>query len=562
MHINCLWTTWPTLSRIYSYSMSIPGAPTAKEKKYDRQLRLWGAAGQEALENAHILLVNATAAGTETLKNLVLPGIGRFTIIDDAVVKDEDLGTNFFLDDNSIGLSRAQKTCELLCELNPDVQGDHIKDNITNFIHTNPEKLKTFTTVIITGDVPISTLLSLDNLLYTLDIPLFVLKCVGFTMTCRLALSEHAIVETHPDSTVDLRLLKPFPELVALYEEKAAIMDDKEKMSEHDHGHIPYVVILLKALDDWRSTHGGNIPSNYREKNEFKSFLRGKMWNADEENFEEAIAAVLPYFNPPSIASTTKEIFEDKKCTQLTATSSNFWIIARAIKNFAYDDNEGILPLPGALPDMKAESKDYIRLQNVYKAKARADLASVMEIVRVLLSGLGRDPNSISESDVETFCKHAGFARLTRVRSLNEEYEHNPKVKTVSNELSDPTSLMHYYLGIRAYEMFISEESNSKHTPPGIDDSTAENDAEQLDQYVTVILDKLNIAHSPELLEGTSKAVREIVRVGGGELHNISSLAGGLVAQEIIKVITKQYIPMNNTVIFDGISSRSQVYEL
>jgi amyloid beta precursor protein binding protein 1 len=50
--------------------------PSAKEKKYDRQLRLWAASGQAALENAHLLLVNAGSGvvGIETLKNLVLPG--------------------------------------------------------------------------------------------------------------------------------------------------------------------------------------------------------------------------------------------------------------------------------------------------------------------------------------------------------------------------------------------------------------------------------------------------------------------------------------------------------
>ena len=36
--------------------------------------RLWGEHGQELLENSHIGLLNATAVGTETLKNLVLPG--------------------------------------------------------------------------------------------------------------------------------------------------------------------------------------------------------------------------------------------------------------------------------------------------------------------------------------------------------------------------------------------------------------------------------------------------------------------------------------------------------
>lgn len=48
----------------------------ATDNKYDRQLRLWGPSGQKALMEAHILLVNASATGTETLKNLVLPGGG------------------------------------------------------------------------------------------------------------------------------------------------------------------------------------------------------------------------------------------------------------------------------------------------------------------------------------------------------------------------------------------------------------------------------------------------------------------------------------------------------
>jgi amyloid beta precursor protein binding protein 1 len=50
--------------------------PTSKEKKYDRQLRLWAANGQAALEETHILLVNSGSGvtGIEALKNLVLPG--------------------------------------------------------------------------------------------------------------------------------------------------------------------------------------------------------------------------------------------------------------------------------------------------------------------------------------------------------------------------------------------------------------------------------------------------------------------------------------------------------
>ncbi len=100
--------------------------PTAKEKKYDRQLRLWAASGQQALEDAHVLLLNGGSpgvVGVETLKNLILPGIGSYTIVDGNVVAEKDLGINFFLTDHSLGKSRADETCKYLTELNPDVQG-------------------------------------------------------------------------------------------------------------------------------------------------------------------------------------------------------------------------------------------------------------------------------------------------------------------------------------------------------------------------------------------------------------------------------------------------------
>lgn len=104
--------------------------PTAKEKKYDRQLRLWAANGQEALEDANVLLLSSgsTVVGVETLKNLILPGIGRFTIVDDGLVAERDLGVNFFLTEDSLGKSRAQEACKYLQELNPDVNGQAVHE--------------------------------------------------------------------------------------------------------------------------------------------------------------------------------------------------------------------------------------------------------------------------------------------------------------------------------------------------------------------------------------------------------------------------------------------------
>ena len=103
--------------------------PTAKEKKYDRQLRLWAASGQQALEDSKVLLLNSGpgVVGVETLKNLLLPGVGNFTIVDEAEVSEKDLGVNFFLEEESLGKSRAEETRKYLQELNPEVTGNAIK---------------------------------------------------------------------------------------------------------------------------------------------------------------------------------------------------------------------------------------------------------------------------------------------------------------------------------------------------------------------------------------------------------------------------------------------------
>lgn len=56
---------------------------------------------------------------------------------------------------------------------------------------------------------------------------------------------------------------------------------------------------------------------------------------------------------------------------------------------------------------MKAQSTVYVQLQNIYKKKARQDVAEVLSTVRALPGG-----KTIEESEVETFCKNAAFVKL------------------------------------------------------------------------------------------------------------------------------------------------------
>lgn len=74
------------------------------------------------------------------------------------------------------------------------------------------------------------------------------------------------------------------------------------------------------------------------------------------------------------------------------------------------------LPLPGNVPDMKAQSKVYIQLQSIYKAKARQDVAEVLGTVRQTPGGEDIDPG-----EVELFCKNAAFVKLVNSGAIGAD---------------------------------------------------------------------------------------------------------------------------------------------
>jgi amyloid beta precursor protein binding protein 1 len=374
--------------------------------------------------------------------------------------------------------------------------------------------LNPFSLIIVSSPISPDILSQISEHATKTSVPLFYIHSVGFYAHFSIHLPHtFPIVDTHPDptSTTDLRLVKPWPELAAFAAEKTKGLDT---MDHHDHGHVPYVLLLLHHLEEWKKSHDGNVPSVYKEKNEFRELVRAGMQtnNAEggEENYEEAIAAVLKSLNEPTPSSAVKEVFSAEECTgqvnkdvcnhflQIVplvanrylsdvAQTANFWIIAAAISQFYKKD--GLLPLPGSVPDMKAQSADYISLQNIYKAKARADVQSVLEIVRQTEKEVGRT-TVIEESEVEAFCKNAAHIKLVRGRSF---YVAKPGVKIVwgdrakaaANALTDDTSLVLMHIAFLAYDLFYATNNSA----PGVAD--ADQDAQTLTGTAFKIIDDL-----------------------------------------------------------------------
>ena len=173
--------------------------------------------------------------------------------------------------------------------------------------------------ILLTGWANPPTLLrEISDSAWQRSIPLFYIRSLGFYSDFSLQLpSQFPIVDTHPDpaSTEDLRLLRPWPELSDYVRLKAGKLED---LDDHAHGHVPYVLLLLHYLDVYKAAHGGNPPTNYSEKKDFKSLVQkgARTDNAEggEENYDEAIASVLKSLNPPSIARGLRETFDAEDC--------------------------------------------------------------------------------------------------------------------------------------------------------------------------------------------------------------------------------------------------------
>ncbi|KAI1644394.1 uncharacterized protein F4817DRAFT_220394 [Daldinia loculata] len=523
--------------------------PTEKEKKYDRQLRLWAASGQAALESANILLVNSGAGtvGVETLKNLVLPGIGKFTIADDAIVNEADLGVNFFLDESCLGKLRSECCTKLLQELNPEVQGEWFpKEEGILDLRSALESSPTFTLIMYTNPIKKELLSIIKSYASQNKTPLVAIHSAGFYSYFRISLpGTFPVVDTHPevDKTTDLRLLNPWPELIEFSRD---MTKDIDALDDHEHGHLPYVVILLHYLEEWRQSHNGQNPTSYNDKTAFNKFVLSKARTNNpeggEENFQEAATAINKNIKAPELEPGVQEVFNHKVANEIELQSS-FWVIAKAIE--AFYNKHGCLPLSGALPDMKAQSTVYVKLQSIYKAKARRDAQEVLETARALPGGKDVDP-----AEVDLFCKNARFVKLINATPTSEDLDAIFDAETMNDEAAEamkvetegaftlPMSNLFIYLALVATSHSIAST------------------ADEIMSSISNLIPKA--AGNKRVLE----ASQEVARAAGGELHNISALTGGMVAQEIIKIITKQYIPIENTCIFDGISSRCQVLRL
>jgi len=71
---------------------------------------------------------------------------------------------------------------------------------------------------------------------------------------------------------------------------------------------------------------------------------------------------------------------------------------------------------------MKAESQDYVKLQNLYRQKAASDLSQVAQNISQILASLNRPEADIPVEDISLWCKNANHVRRIRYRQFIDEW--------------------------------------------------------------------------------------------------------------------------------------------
>ncbi|KAM1666445.1 hypothetical protein ACFX1X_046086 [Malus domestica] len=517
--------------------------------KYDRQLRIWGEQGQTALEKASVCLLNCGPTGSETLKNLVLGGVGSITVIDGSKVEPGDLGNNFMVDESSVGKSKAKCVCQFLQELNDAVKAKFIEEYPEVLIETNPSFFSQFTLVVAT-QLGESSMVKLDRICREANVILIFARSYGLTGLVRISLKEHTVIESKPEHFLDdLRLNNPWPEL-----KRYAETIDLDVSDPVAHKHTPYVLILVKMAEEWEKNHDGKLPSTREEKKEFKELIKARMTALDEDNYKEAIEASFKVFTPRGISSDLQQVIEDS-CVEIDSSSSDFWVMVAALKEFIENEGGGEAPLEGSIPDMTSSTEHYISLQKLYQAKAEADYLVIEQRVRTILKKIGRDPNSISKTTLKSLCKNARKLKVCRYRLVEDEFN-SPTVPELQKYLTDEDYSVAsvFYVLLRAVDRFAANYNSF----PGQFDGLMDEDISRLKTTAVGLLNDVG-CNGVTL---TEDLINEMCRFGAAELHAVAAFIGGIASQEVIKLITRQFVPLSGTFVFNGIDHKSQLLSL
>uniref|UniRef100_A0A6G1SF65 NEDD8-activating enzyme E1 regulatory subunit n=1 Tax=Aceria tosichella TaxID=561515 RepID=A0A6G1SF65_9ACAR len=135
-------------------------------------------------------------------------------------------------------------------------------------------------------------------------------------------------------------------------------------------------------------------------------------------------------------------------------------------------------------------------------------------------------------------------AMITNTQSIHDEYD--GKLYNCREEDSEE-ELVAIYICLKALDLFFSVYGRL----PGLQDDQVEADVVKLKDCVKQMFGN----------KTSDQTLYELCRYGGAELHATSAFMGGCAAQEVIKLVTNQYIPLDDTMVYNAMSATTRSFK-
>jgi ubiquitin-like 1-activating enzyme E1 A len=287
-----------------AHSTPAPVAITEDEAAlYDRQIRLWGVDAQQRMRNASILVLGLRGIATETIKNIVLAGVGKITLIDGELVSEEDLGCGFFFTANDVGKPRVDAAEERIQDLNPRVTIETVKDE--SVLDNDLDDLIRAAHLVCATDKSKQMLLRVDEACRRLGKMFYAGGTYGMIGYVFADLGTHEYIATtksssNPqDSSTKPRNVK----FTTTYPSLAEALDHSWKGVTRSQTRElnPIVLFTVLALWEYQSLHG-KLPNDVSAADELES-IANRLLTAAAVNKQAASSVPRDLVEPLSITS-------------------------------------------------------------------------------------------------------------------------------------------------------------------------------------------------------------------------------------------------------------------
>ncbi|KAL0244665.1 hypothetical protein GEMRC1_008747 [Eukaryota sp. GEM-RC1] len=440
------------------------------------------------------------------------------------MVTERDVQRDFFLTPSDVGSSLGESLVNNFSKLNDQVSFSHLNLNPSKAVQ-DPAFLRS-----------LSHLFTCVKQCHQLSVPLITSTLLGPFFSIQLFAGTYHVIETHNDPIFYPLLTSPPDNILKLTSHFQEVGLDSSDA-------IPWIVYVLTSIQRFKEEFGREVQrGDYMEVERILSEITQSF--SVNESVVEAQSNLFQIFKTLEIPSTVQECF-DLISSSKVSVADEFWTLMTCVYKFYQMFNR--LPHNGYVPDMNSDSKSFLIIRDSFKFLYSEDLACLQELYSILVR---ENPKTVTLAPTELntkfskLCKNLWNLHLSSYPTSFFDPD-SLNVSDIISSLEDTTSSS--CSNILAVFVCCSRFFDAHARLPASDDDK---------KAFGLLLSHLDSEWGMKgklRSELTEDLFEEVVRAQDAQLHCLSSISGSICAQEIIKLVTNQFIPLDNTFVWNGI---------